>query len=82
MPIVVSCRPGKHRPVAASELLKATFAEVERWDFAPPLHISIELFSAGRHCRDRSFERQVCPGIPQSIASALAAQRLGNWHGA
>ena len=39
LPIVVLCRSGWHRSVAASELLKGTFSQVEGWEFVPSLHI-------------------------------------------
>ena len=52
IPVVVFCRSGRHRSVAASELLKGAVQQVEKWEFLPSLHISIDMEHAGCCCKN------------------------------
>ena len=73
LPIVVFCRSGWHRSVAASELLKGTFSLVEGWQFVPSLHISIDMEDRGCLCKTCRPDREICESIRSSIALAVSA---------
>ena len=69
---VVYCRSGKHRSVAASEILKEVLSQVEGWEFAPTIHVSIDIDEEGCRCKCCRPDRQICENIRDSIASAVA----------
>ena len=73
LPIVVFCRSGWHRSVAASELLKGTLSLVEGWQFVPSLHISIDIEDQGCSCKNCRHDREICDNIRSSIALAVEA---------
>ena len=72
LPEVVFCRSGKHRAVAASEILKGVLGRMEGREFAPTIHISIDVERAGCTCRKCHPDRLICGSIQSSIASAIA----------
>ena len=72
-PAVVYCRSGRHRSVAASEILKGALADVEGWRFERTIHISIDIEKAGCRCKNCRRDRQICQSIQASIASAVSA---------
>ena len=73
IPVVVFCRSGRHRSVAASELLKGAFRHVEGWEFLPSIHISIDMEDAGCCCKNCRPSREICESIQSSIALAIIA---------
>ena len=73
IPVVVFCRSGRHRSVAASEFLKGAFWHVEGWEFPPSIHISIDMEDAGCRCKNCSPSREICESIQSSIALAVTA---------
>ena len=72
VPAVVFCRSGRHGAVAASEILKGVSAWVEGWEFAPTIHMSIDIERAGCTCRKCHSNRLICESIQSSITSAVA----------
>ena len=82
IPVVVFCRSGRHRSVAASELLKGAFWHVEGWEFLPSIHISIDMEDAGCRCKNCRPSREICEIIQSSIALAVAALDLRDGCGA
>ena len=73
VPVVVFCRSGRHRSVAASELLKGALLRVEGWRFAPTKHITIDIDREGCLCEDCKPDREICESIEKSIALAVSA---------
>ena len=73
LPAVVYCRSGRHRSVAASEILKEVLSLVEGWKFAPTIHVSIDIEGEGCRCKSCKPDRQICESIQSSIASAVSA---------
>jgi len=82
LPIVVFCRSGWHRSIAASELLKGTLSLVEGWQFVPSLHISIDIEDRGCPCKNCRHDREICDNIRSSIALAVEALDLRDGRGA
>ena len=82
VPVVVFCRSGRHRSVAASELLKGTCSQVEGWEFVPSLHISIDIDDRGCPCKNCRHDREICDNIRSSIALAVEALDLRDECGA
>ena len=76
LPAVVFCRSGKHRGVAASEILKGVLSRVEGWKFAPTIHMSIDIEREGCRCDNCRPDRQICESIEKSIALAVSALDL------
>ena len=76
VPVVVFCRSGRHRSVAASELLKGALLRVEGWRFAPTKHITIDIDREGCLCEDCKPDREICESIEKSIALAASALAL------
>ena len=76
VPVVVFCRSGRHRSVAASELLKGALLRVEGWRFAPTKHITIDIDREGCLCEDCKPDREICESIEKSIALAVSALDL------
>ena len=76
VPVVVFCRSGRHRAVAASELLKGALLRVEGWRFAPTKHITIDIDREGCLCEDCKPDREICESIENSIALAVSALDL------
>ena len=76
VPVVVFCRSGRHRAVAASELLKGALLRVEGWRFAPTKHITIDIDREGCLCEDCKPDREICESIEKSIALAVSALDL------
>ena len=73
IPVVVFCRSGRHRSVAASELLKGAFQHADGWEFWQSVHISIDMEHAGCFCKDCRPSREICKSIQSSIALAVTA---------
>ena len=76
VPVVVFCRSGRHRSVAASELLKGALLRVEGWRFAPTKHMTIDIDREGCLCEDCKPDREICESIEKSIALAVSALDL------
>jgi len=76
VPVVVFCRSGRHRSVAASELLEGALLRVEGWRFAPTKHITIDIDREGCLCEDCKPDREICESIEKSIALAVSALDL------
>ena len=76
LPVVVFCRSGRHRSVAASELLEGALLRVEGWRFAPTKHITIDIDRGGCLCEDCKPDREICESIEKSIALAVSALDL------
>ena len=72
LPAVVYCRSGRHRSVAASEILKEVLSLVEGWKFAPTIHMSIDIDDEGCRCECCEPDRPICESIKFSIASAVS----------
>ena len=73
IPVVVFCPSGRHRSVAASELLISVFCHVEGWEFLQSIHISIDMEDAGCCCKNCRPFREICESIQSSIALAVTA---------
>ena len=69
---VVFCRSGRHRGVAASDILKGVLSRVEGWKFAPTIHMSIDIDDEGCRCECCEPDRPICENIRFSIASAVS----------
>ena len=78
LPAVVFCRSGRHRAVAASEILKGVLACVEGWEFAPTIHMTIDVERAGCTCAKCQGGRPICDSILSSLASAAAVLEIGD----
>ena len=65
--MVVFCRSGRHRSVAASELLKGALLRVEGWRFAPTKHITIDIDRGGCLCEDCKLGREICESIENPL---------------
>ena len=76
VPVVVFCRSGRHRAVAASELLKGALLRVEGWRFAPTKHITIDIDREGCLCEDGKPDREICESTEKSIAPAVSVLDL------
>ena len=76
LPAVVFCRSGRHRAVAASEILRGVLDWVEGWAFAPTIHMSIDVERAGCTCAKCHRGRLICDSIQSSIASAVAVLEI------
>ena len=73
---VVFCRSGRHRAVAASEILKGVLACVEGWEFAPTTHMTIDVERAGCTCAKCHRDRLTFDSILSSPASAAAVLEI------
>ena len=73
LPVIVYCRSGRHRSVAASDIMKGVLSPVEGWEFAPTIHVSIDIEGKGCRCKSCKPDRQKCKIIQASIASAVSA---------
>ena len=76
LPAVVFCRSGRHRAVAASEILRGVLAWVEGWEFAPTIHMTIDVERKGCTCAKCHRDRLICDSIQSSIASAVAVLEI------
>ena len=76
LPAVVFCRSGRHRAVAASEILRGVLAWVEGWEFAPTIHMTIDVERAGCTCAKCHRDRLICDSIQSSLASAVAVLEI------
>jgi len=72
LPVVVFCRSGRHRSVAAAEILKYAFVRLKWYKFAPTMHITIDIEGAGCRCQECEHGRPIGERIENSIASAVA----------
>ena len=72
LPVVVFCRSGRHRSVAAAEILKYAFVRLKWYKFAPTMHITIDEHLAGCRCQECERDRPVGESIETSVASAVA----------
>ena len=75
LPVVVFCRSGRHRSVAAAEILKYAFVRLKWYKFAPTMHITIDEEGAGCRCPECERHRPVGESIDRSVASAVALLR-------
>ena len=75
LPVVVFSRSGRHRSVAAAEILKYAFVRLKWYKFAPTMHITIDEEGAGCRCPDCERHRPVGESIEKSVASAVALLR-------
>ena len=79
VPVVVFCRSGRHRSVAAAEILKYAFVRLKWYKFAPTMHITIDEHLAGCRCQECERDRPVGESIEQSVAAAVALLQRIAW---